>query len=159
MFCIVAVDKNHGIGHAGGLLIHLSGDLRYFKEQTLGKTVVMGYHTLLSLPHSAPLKGRRNIVLTSKDISIEGAEVCHSVDEVLELVKGEAPDSVAVIGGGLVYREMLPYCDRVLATEIEAIWDADTYFPELDGFSLVSRSEKQEENGIAYTFCVYERNR
>ena len=63
MNLIVAIDKNNGIGKNGDLLCHLSADLKHFKEVTLGKTVVMGYNTLISLPKSAPLKNRRNIVL------------------------------------------------------------------------------------------------
>lgn len=160
MFCIVATDKNLGIGKAGELLAHLPGDLKYFKEKTNGKTVIMGYNTLLSLPKSRPLPNRRNIVLCHlPDVSVDGAEVCHTVEEVLALVRDLPPDDVAVMGGGMVYRTFLPYCQKALITEMDAEWEADTFFPPLDDFTLVSRSEKQEENGVSYTFCVYERKK
>lgn len=158
MFCIVAIDKNRGIGRSGDMLAHLPGDLKYFKEQTTGKTVIMGYNTLLSLPGSRPLPNRRNIVLCHlPDVTVEGAEVCRTVEEVLALVKDEPSDSVAVMGGGMVYRTFLPLCDKALITEIEASWEADTFFPPLDGFTLVSRSAPQTDDGVTYTFCVYER--
>ena len=158
MFCIVATDKKRGIGKSGELLAHLPGDLKYFKEKTKGKTVIMGYNTLLSLPGSKPLPNRRNIVLCHlPDVKVDGAEVCHTVEEVLQLVKDEDGDNVAVMGGGMVYKTFLPYCDKALITEIDAEWEADTFFPPLDGFVLTSRSEPQADGDISYTFCVYER--
>ncbi|MBP3686311.1 MAG: dihydrofolate reductase [Clostridia bacterium] len=158
MFCIVATDQNRGIGKSGELLAHLPGDLKYFKEKTAGKTVIMGYNTLLSLPKSRPLPNRRNIVLCHlPDVVVEGAEVCHTVEEVLALVRDLPTDDVAVMGGGMVYQTFLPYCDKALITEIDASWDADTFFPPLDGFTLVSRSEPQRDGDVTYTFCIYER--
>lgn len=158
MFCIVAIDKNRGIGKSGDMLAHLPGDLKYFKEKTTGKTVIMGYNTLLSLPGSKPLPNRRNIVLCHlSDVSVQGAEVCHSVQEVLDLVKDEPSDSVAIMGGGMVYKTFLPYCDTALITEIDAEWEADTFFPPLDGFELESRSAVHTDGDVSYTFCIYRR--
>ena len=104
------------------------------------------------------MPNRRNIVLCHlPDVTVEGAEVCHSVEEVLDLVRDLPSDDVAVMGGGMVYKTFLPFCDKALITEMDAEWDADTFFPPLDGFTLKSRSEPQTENGVTYTFCVYER--
>ena len=157
MNLIVAVDQNLGIGKSGALLTHLSGDLKYFKEKTLGKTVIMGYNTLLSLPGAKPMKDRDNVILIDKDIDVEGATVCHSIPEVLDAVKDKDPDSVFIIGGASVYRQFLPYCTLAYITEMEAKFDADVFFPPLDEFTLVSRSEAMEENGLRYRFCVYRR--
>lgn len=157
MNLIVARDKQGGIGRAGGMLVHLPGDLCYFREKTLGKTVIMGYRTLLSLPGAKPLSGRKNIVLTHRDIRIDNAQVCHSVDEVLNAVANIPPDDVFVIGGGAVYEALLPYCRRAYVTEIDAAFEADTFFAPLTGFVLTEKSAPQLENGVRYTFCVYER--
>ena len=129
MNLIVAIDKNNGIGKNGDLLCHLSADLKHFKEVTTGKTVVMGYNTLISLPKSAPLKNRRNIVLYEKDIEIEGAEVCHSIDELIALVKELDSDEVFVIGGAMVYSTLMPYCEKLYITHIDHTFDADRFLP------------------------------
>ena len=155
MNLIVAMDQNRGIGKSGGLLTHLSGDLKYFKEQTLGKTVVMGYNTLLSLPGSKPLKDRDSIILIDQKIDVPGARVCHSIPEVFDAVKDLDPDSVFICGGASVYRQFLPYCTLAYITQIEESFDADVFFPPLDGFVLESRSEPMEEHGVRYRFCVY----
>ena len=125
MELIAAADKNWAIGRDGKLLCHLPGELKYFKEKTTGKTVVMGRKTLESLPGSKPLPNRRNIVLT-KDLSFEkeGCEIVHSVDELFDIL-GEEP--VMVMGGASVYEQLLPYCDSCYITKIDACFDADTY--------------------------------
>ena len=130
MELIAAADKNWAIGRDGKLLCHLPGDLKYFKEKTTGKTVVMGRKTLESLPGSKPLPNRRNIVLT-KDPSFEkeGCEIVHSVDELFDIL-GEEP--VMVMGGASVYEQLLPYCDSCYITKIDACFDADTYIANLD---------------------------
>ena len=157
MNLIVAMDQKRGIGKSGGLLTHLPGDLRYFKEKTLGKTVIMGYNTLLSLPGSKPLKDRDSVILIDKDIDVAGARVCHSIPEVLDAIKDLDPENVFVCGGASVYRQFLPYCTKAYITEMETSFEADVFFPELDGFKLVSRSDPQTENGVTYRFCVYQR--
>lgn len=132
---IVAMDKNGGIGKDNKLLAHIPKDLKHFKEITNGHTVVMGYNTWLSLPKK-PLPNRRNIVLTTKDIKLDGAEVVHSVDEVLETTKDDK--DVFVIGGAKVYEQMIPYTDRIYSTHILHEFEADTFFPEVDGKWFIS---------------------
>lgn len=159
MNLIVAIDKNNGIGKNGDLLCHLSADLKHFKEVTTGKTVIMGYNTLISLPKSAPLKNRRNIVLYEKDIEIEGAEVVHSLDELFELIKDVDADQLFVIGGAMVYTLLMPYCKRLYITHIEKAFEADRFLPEIkaDQWRAIEESETMEEEGIPFRYVTYER--
>ena len=160
---IVACDKNWGIGKDGHLLCHLSGDLKYFKEMTLGKTVVMGQLTLESLPGGRGLPGRRNIVLSlDPDYKAENAEVVHSREELEELLKDTPTDDVFIIGGASVYDQFLLSCQNVYVTRIDAEFEADVFFRNMDEcgrFRLESSSEDMEENGIKYRFVHYVKER
>lgn len=168
MNLIVAVDNNWGIGKDGDLLCHLSGDLKYFKETTMGHTVIMGRKTFESLPGKKGLPGRRNIVLTSRaDYEAEGAEVVHSIPELRKTLKEDAGDTAGrdleeafVIGGAAVYDELMPFCDTLYVTKIDKAFEADRSIEDLDendNFVLVWESDEQEENGIKYRFTKYER--
>ena len=154
MNLIVAVDENFAIGNKLGLLCHLPEDLKRFKELTLNKTVVMGYNTLMSLPRSQPLKNRTNVVLTRKDITVEGATVVHSVEQALALCP---PDSF-IIGGSSIYKQFLPYCQKAYITHIEKAFEADTFFPPLDqDWEMTQRSQRLEHEGMGFRFCLWER--
>lgn len=108
MNLIAAADENWGIGKNGGLLAHISGDMKYFRETTKGKIVVMGRKTLESFPGGKPLKNRVNIVLTgNKDFVPEGVVICHSVEETLEKLKEYPKEDVFIIGGGMIYKAFL----------------------------------------------------
>ena len=162
MFQVVAVDKNWGIGNDGNLLFHISEDLKNFRRLTEGKTVILGRKTLQTFPKAAPLKNRRNIILSrDESYSVEGAEVCRSVEEVTELLKNEDTDNVVVIGGESIYRQMLSLCDTAIVTKIDAEAQAsDKFFPNLDEdeeWYLAEESEEKEENGIRFKFCTYKR--
>lgn len=159
MNLIVAIDKNNGIGKNGDLLCHLSADLKHFKEVTTGKTVIMGYNTLISLPKSAPLKNRRNIVLYEKDIVIEGAEVCHSIEELFDLIKDIDEDDVFVIGGAMVYTTLMPYCKKLYITHIDKAFDADRFLPEIkkEEWKVLDESEVMEENSLQFKYVTYGR--
>lgn len=159
MNLIVAIDKNNGIGKNGDLLCHLSADLKHFKEVTTGKTVIMGYNTLISLPKSAPLKNRRNIVLYEKDITVEGAEIVHSLDELMELIRDLDPDELFVIGGAMVYTLLMPYCKKLYITHIDKEFDADRFLPEIkaEEWRAIEESETMEEEGIPFRYVTYER--
>lgn len=160
MKMIVAADRKGGIGNKGGLLISIPTDMKYFREQTMGKTIVMGRATLESFPGGRPLPKRRNIVLSTKLQPAEGIEICRSVDEVLELLKDEDPDSIMIIGGGTVYKAFMPYCSHALITEIDAEFEADTYIDlpaESDQWELESRGDDITENDVTYAFAVYRR--
>ena len=159
MNLIVAIDEKNGIGKNGGLLCHLSEDLKHFKEITTGKTVIMGYNTLISLPKSAPLKNRVNLVLYENDIEIEGAIVLHSVEELMAYLKENNIDDAFVIGGAMVYHTLMPYCSRLYITHIHKSFDADRFFPEIapETWKAIDVSEPIEENGITFHYTTYER--
>ena len=163
---IVAIAENYAIGKQGDLLCHMPEDLKHFKQITSGHTVMMGERTYLSLPKH-PLPNRRNIVLT--DVvgkTFEGAETVYSIDEAIELgerrkANGES-DEAFVIGGGMVYRQMMARADKLYITHIHHSWpDADTFFPEIDPKIwrqiAAERHEADENNPYDYTFAEYVR--
>src|SRR5665648_710798 len=161
MKAIVVVDKNWGIGRDKKLLVHLPGDLKYFKEHTLGKTIVMGRETLESLPGGKPLLNRNNIVLTRNKGYGTDCTICHSKEGLLKMVKDVNTDEVFIIGGEKVYRQFLPYCNTCYVTKIDKTFDADKFFHNLDedeNFSVVDESEVIEENGTSYKFDENARN-
>ena len=155
---IVAIAENYAIGKKGDLLCHLPADLKHFKEITSGKTVLMGERTFLSLPKH-PLPNRRNIVLTDvKGKTFEGAETVYSLDELCAKVNAE--EEAFVIGGGMVYRQMMPLADKLYITHIHHSWeDADTFFPEIkENEWMLVQAEKHEadaNNPYAFTFAEY----
>ena len=161
MRLILAADENWAIGREGSLLCHIPGDLKYFKERTSGKTVVMGRATLESLPGGKPLPRRDNIVLTRRqDYQKEGVLIAHDEEELGALLAGRNPDDVYIIGGGQVYRQFLPQCDVCYITRIYEKFPADTWFVDLDEddrFEVSWKSRMQEENGIRYRFFEYRR--
>lgn len=163
MKLILAADQNWAIGNQGGLLCHLSGDLKYFKERTTGKTVVMGRATLESLPGGKPLPNRENIVLSTRtDYAPLGVTVAHSEEELSAVLAGRNTDEVMIIGGGKVYRDFLPKCDTCYITKIYKEFPADTWFvnlDEMDEFEVVWKSEIKEEKGIRYQFFEYRRKK
>ena len=133
MKAILAADKNWGIGYNNRLLVSIPSDMKFFRQTTTGKVVVMGRKTLESFPNGLPLKNRTNIVLTANpDYDVKDAVIVHSKDELLEELKKYNEDDIYVIGGESVYRMMLPYCDTVLVTKIDRAFQADTHFPNLD---------------------------
>lgn len=155
---IVAIAENYAIGKKGDLLCHMPADLKHFKEITSGKTVLMGERTFFSLPKH-PLPNRRNIVLT--DVvgkAFEGAEAVYSIDELVTKVGRE--EEAFVIGGGMVYRQMMPLADKLYITHIHHSWeDADTFFPEIDMTvwkQISAELHKADENNpYDYTFAEY----
>ena len=161
MRMILAADEKWGIGKEGDLLCHIPGDLKYFKERTLGKTVVMGRVTLESLPGSKGLPGRRNIVLTKQeDYLAENAETVSSEEELWSALTGVAPEDVFVIGGEKIYKALLPFCDRVYVTKMYQDFSADRFFVNLDedeSFEAKELSDIKEENGVKYQFFEYNR--
>lgn len=163
MNIIVAVDKKWGIGNKGKLLVSIPRDKKLFREETTGKVIIMGHNTLLSLPGSQPLAGRKNIVLSrDKSLSIKGATVLNSVDACIDyLRKNNIKDSdVFVIGGESVYNDFLPYCDVAHITYIDYEYEADRHFLNLDisnEWSLVLETEEETYFDIPYTVRLYKR--
>lgn len=150
---IAAIGKNNELGKNNDLIWHFKEDMKFFKETTMGSTVLMGRKTFESLPKALP--NRRNVVISrNPDYIAEGAEVVSSVEEALALTEN---DDVFVIGGGLIYTLLLPYSTKLYITEIDASCDdADTYFPCFD------KSEYETEqltdftvDGISFKHILY----
>ncbi len=147
-----------GIGKDGDLLQRISADMKYFREKTTGNVLVMGRKTLESFPNKKPLPNRVNIVLTkNKDYQAEGVVLCHDLAELPAVLKNYAGKQVFVAGGGTVYAQLLPQCERAYVTKIYQTYPADTAFPNLDenpDWELEEKGEMQEEKGVRFSFVV-----
>lgn len=163
MNIIVAVDENWAIGCRGDLLVRIPADHKMFRNETLGKVVVLGRKTMDTFPGGLPLQGRTNIVLTrNPEYQVKDAVAVHSVEELLEEVKKYDSRDVYVIGGDSVYRLLLPYCDTAHVTKIDRAYEADAYFPNLDEdgeWEITADSEEQTYFDTTYHFVKYERKK
>lgn len=162
MRAIVAVDSKWGIGKNNGLLFDIKADMRHFVENTRGKTVLMGYNTLLSLPGGKPLKGRRNIVLypegSDDDAREKGYILARSLAKLSEILHELGENDAYVIGGAMMYHTMLPYCEEAIITKVHADGGATVFFDNLDSldnWSLTESSPTVEDSGFAMNFCIY----
>lgn len=176
MNAIVSVARDWGIGLDGGLAVANRADMRRFVQLTCGGrrpkdaapgevlgTVVMGRKTFQSFPGGA-LKARRNIVITRDEgFAAEGAEVVHSVEEALALVAECDPESVWLIGGESVYRQLLPHCSRAYVTMNDVVVPADAFFPDLDedpSWKCIAREEGGiTDEGVPFSYLTYEHQR
>ncbi len=161
MNLIVAVDKNWAIGKENKLLVSIPQDMKFFRETTIGKVVVMGRKTLESFPGGQALKQRTNIVLTrDKNFTAKDAIIVHDIDELLEELKKYNDEDIYVIGGESIYRQMLPHCNLAHVTKINHAYEADTYFPNLDEkdeWIVTGVSDEQTYFNLEYEFVRYER--
>ncbi len=160
MNLIVNVSKNWAIGKSNALLFHLSQDMKFFKEHTTGKTIVMGRKTLESLPGSRPLPNRENVVLTrNPDYKPDGVIVYNSIDEFL--ANTPDTDDIYVIGGESLYRDLLPYCKRAFVTKVDkTIDDADAFMVNLDenpDWAVENISAELLEKDLTFRFVTYRR--
>ena len=157
---ILNCDKEYGIGKRNGLLFSLKEDMRFFREKTLNHVVAMGENTLLSFPGSKPLKNRINIVL-SQDSShnYDGVINVHTFDDFLkEIKKASLQDDVYIIGGASIYRQTLPYVDKVLLTKVHKDGGAEVFFVNLDehpDFALVESGPIIKDGEIDIQFTTY----
>lgn len=154
---IVATGENNAIGKNNQLLWHMPADLKHFKDITSGRSIIMGRKTFDSV--GKPLPKRRNIVVTRQDITIPGCEVVKSIEEGLELCEGE--DEVFIGGGAEIYKLAMHLTDRIYLTIIHKIFDADTFFPEID-YKTWKETEREDhapddKNQYAYSFITLER--
>lgn len=161
MNIIVAIDENNGIGKGNELLAHICPDLKYFKETTLNKVIVMGYNTYMSLP-KRPLPNRTNIVLTTKDIKLDGAIVANSLASLLDKIREyeNNGEEVFICGGAKIYDLMIPYVNKLYVTRIKHGFDADTFFPDFkNDWKLVSTVANDENLSHKYPheFSIYHR--
>jgi len=141
---VVAIGKNRAIGKNNELLWNIPEDMAHFREITIGKTVIMGDKTYLSI--GRPLPNRKNIVLSlDEKFEAPGCEVRHSLEEVLSEY-GKSAEEVFIIGGGMIYKLALSYADKLYLTIVEDSPEADTFFPDYSEFKKVV-SEKNLDNG------------
>ena len=158
MKAIVAVDKNWGIGKKNDLLFSLPEDMKYFREKTLNKVVIMGSNTLKSFPNGKPLKNRTNIVLFPGGEKRDDCIIVDSIDELKQELSKHNPDDVFVIGGAMFYKTMLPYCSEVYVTKVDADGGAEVFYENLDALESWSCdwvSEPVQTNGYTIRFTVY----
>lgn len=158
MELIVAVYEDWGIGCNGTQPVALSADRKFFREMTKGAMVIVGRKTLADFPGGKPLPNRVNVVMTRSPEPIEGVVTCHSPQEAAQLAA--TADKAMVIGGGSVYKQLLPYCTRAYVTRVGACPKSDTFFPNLEespDWQLTQVLQTGEENGISYEMQVFDR--
>ena len=148
MTLILVADNDWAIGVNGGLLTRLPADMKRFREITTGSTVVMGRKTYESFP-KRPLPDRENCVISRTVTELEGAKAFPSIEAFLEYAKTVEND-IYVIGGGEIYRQMLPYCDKAYITRVYESFGGDTFFTDMDA---LSDWEITETSDIIETNC------
>ena len=156
MELIVAVYDDWGIGAGGTQPIALSADRKFFRETTRGCMVIAGRRTIADFPGQKPLPGRVNVALSRTADEIPGFTLCRSPEEAAQLAA--TADRAMVIGGGSVYRQMLPLCHTAYVTKVHCAPKSDTFFPNLDEdpqWVLAEILQSGEEDGIAYEMCRY----
>lgn len=158
MELIVAVYDHWGIGKDGTQPVALSADRRFFRETTRGAAVIAGSRTVEDFPGKKPLPGRRNLLLTRSQRDYPGFTVCRSLEQLLQ--EAQKSDRAFVIGGGTVYRQLLPYCSQAYVTRVHCSPECDTFFPNLEEdpqWMLAGVLERGEEDGVSYDICLYTR--
>ncbi len=154
---IAAIGQNRELGHNNQLPWHLSADLKYFREQTKGKPVIMGRKTYESIGRPLPL--RENIIISrNPNYKAEGCHSCTSLAEAIKLAKSFTDDEIMVIGGGQIYTEALNVADRLYITEVKKSVEADAFFPEFDTSIWQEKSRTpQQEAETEFDFVIYEK--
>ena len=159
---IAALARNGVIGRDNQMPWHLPEDLRYFKQVTLGKPVIMGRKTFESI--GKPLPGRKNIVVSRNSAyRVEGVTVVPTLDAALDLAMDEARvsggEEVMVMGGGEIYRQAMPRCDRLYLTEVDTEVEGDAVFPPVtwSQWQTFERRPLSCEGALRYRFAVYDR--
>jgi len=157
IYAIVHADKEWGIGKGNDMMFSLPKDMKFFRETTMGHTVVMGGKTLRSFPNQKPLKNRVNIVLSRGQVCDECVLV-RSYEELKNELKKRENEQIFIIGGGEIYRELLPYCHGAYVTKVDAVGGAEVFFPNLDehpDFVCVDEGEEMDDNGYKIRFTEY----
>lgn len=157
---LVAMDKNHVIGFENDMPWHIPKDLKFFKEKTTGHSMIMGRKTFDSIGRVLP--NRRNIVLTRKQKDFpEGIEVINDVQTILELNEANPKEEFFVVGGGDIFKQVLPYAHRMYITVIDESFEGDTYFPEFSKaewkVTSTEKGIKDTKNPYDYNFLQYDR--
>jgi dihydrofolate reductase len=151
---IAAMARNRAIGLDGKMPWRLPGELRHFKETTMGKPLVMGRKTWESIGRALP--GRQNIVVTgNRSLQAPGCDVAGSLDQALQLADG---DEVMIIGGGQLYQQAMAFSDRVILTVVDCAPEADTWFPEWreEEWRQISLRSETSDDRNPYAYQVFE---
>lgn len=156
---IVAIAANNAIGKDNDLLWHISADLKRFKKITEGNPVIMGKRTYYSLP-KRPLPKRLNMVLTDQpEETIEGCEMAYSIEDAINKMPTDKENFI--IGGGTIYKQFMPFANRLYITRVFKDFDADTFFPEISLAEWTLESEEHiaadPQNDFEYAFEIYTR--
>jgi dihydrofolate reductase len=156
---IVAIASNHAIGKDNDLLWHISADLQRFKKLTEGHYIIMGKRTYFSLP-KRPLPNRISMIITDVEgEEIDGCLMAYSIDDAI--AKMDPDGENFIIGGGSIYRQFMPYADKLYITKVHQDFEADTFFPEIqeNEWQIVSKEDVNDDrqNNFTYTFEIYER--
>ena len=151
---ISSVGKNRELGKNNGLIWHFKEDMKFFKETTMGHTVVMGLNTYKSLPGDLP---GRHIVVISYD-KVDGVDTVNGIEPIIEKYK-DSKEEIFICGGASIYKQFLPYADKLYLTEIDAEDDeADTFFPEFDKSKWNKKLlDENNQKGIGFKMYLYER--
>lgn len=157
---LFAMDKNRLIGKDNALPWRLPNDMKFFRETTTGKSVIMGRKTYESL--NGPLKNRENIIVTrDTDFQAPSCKIIHSLDDIKKWNKEEPNKEWFIIGGEEIYKQMLPYADKMYMTYIDHAFEGDTHFPSWNEseWKMISKvkGEKDEKNPYDYYFIQYNR--
>lgn len=158
MKAILHADKQWGIGKNNDLMFSIPLDMKFFRDTTLNKIVVMGNNTLKSFPNGKPLKNRINIVLSRSENTRDDCIFVKSLDQLFNVLSKYNSDNIYIIGGSSIYKMLLPYCSEVLVTKVDAVGGADTFFENLDEnneFELIYESEPIVTNGYTIQFTTY----
>ncbi|MCM3169077.1 dihydrofolate reductase [Peribacillus frigoritolerans] len=156
---IVAMDQNRVIGKNNKLPWHLPADLQYFKKVTMGHPIVMGRKTFESIGRVLP--GRENVIVTrNQEFKAEGCVVLHDIAQIKRFADNHE-EEVFVIGGAEIFKEILPFTDRLYITEIHEIFEGDTFFPEIDENEWDEISSNpgsiDEKNRFAHDFIILQK--
>lgn len=155
---IAAIDESGGLGINNQLLCHLPADLQHFKVSTMGKPIIMGRKTFLSI--GRPLPGRLNVVLSRSISSIEGVHVYNSLEKAIESMAEH--NEIMIIGGAELFSEVIDKATCLYITHIHHQFAADVFFPKIDESIWICRSQEfrkqDDKNKYDLTFCFYERN-
>lgn len=148
--------KDRAIGFQNALLWHIPEDFKHFKETTTGHAVIMGENTYKSI--GRPLPNRTNIVLSlDTAFAPEGCVVVRSIEEALEKAKEVEGEEIFIIGGASIYRQFLPYADRLYLTLVEGDFEADTFFPDYGDFTREMARQECDNGTFRFVFVILER--
>lgn len=159
---IVAVTENGVIGKDNQLIWRLPDDLKRFKKLTMGHPIIMGRKTFDSI--GKPLPGRTSIVITrNPDYKVDDVFVVHSLEEAIEAAKQIESDEAFIIGGGELYKQALPICDKLYVTEVKTVMEGDAFFKITDPDNWVETErvahQPDERHFFAYNFVDYSRKK